>query len=125
LQSIEKNISKIHWSKIDILKFAGEFLTQVDFEDVITSRKKESKNRFLSGLKSRSYRINSHIKFLYRGGLGFIAGEAFAIPQYEQAMFKLFANRRVVSGKSVDSNTFFAQTLYKWERQGYITKTKI
>ena len=125
LQSIEKNISKIRWSKIDILKFAGEFLTQVDFEDVIASRKIESKNRFLSELKSRSYRINSHIKFLYRGALGFIAGEAFAIPQCERTMFKLFANRRAVSGKSIDSNTFFAHTLYKWECQGYVTKTKI
>ena len=125
LQSIEQNISKIYWSKMDMLKFSGEFLTQVDFEDVITSKKTESKNRFLSRLKGRSYRINSHIKFLYRGGLGFIAGEAFVIPKCEQAIFKLFANRRVVDGKNIDSNTFFAQTLYKWEREGYVTKTKL
>ena len=124
LQSIEQNISKIRWSEVDILKFAGEFLTQVDFEDVMISTKTESKNRFLSQLKNRSYRINSHIMFLYRGGLGFIAGETFTIPECEQAMFKLFANRRVVKGKHIDSNTFFAQTLYKWERNGYVTKTK-
>jgi hypothetical protein len=107
------------------LKFTGEFLTQVDFDDEISARKVESKSKFLSRLKKRSYRINSHIKFLYREDLGFIAGEAFTIPQCEQEIFKIFANRRVVIGKDIDSNTFFAQTLYKWECQGYVTKTKI
>jgi 50S ribosomal protein L16 3-hydroxylase len=124
LQSITQNISKIRWSEIDILKFTGEFLTQMDFEDAIISRKTESKNTFLSRLKNRSYRINSHVKFLYRGGLWFIAGETFTPPKCEHKMFKLFANRRVVNGKHIDLNTFFAETLYKWEGKGYVTKTK-
>jgi hypothetical protein len=106
------------------LRFTGEFLTQVGFDDEISARKVESKSKFLSRLKKRSYRINSHIKFLYREDLGFIAGEAFTIPQCEQAIFKIFANQRVVIGKDIEPTTFFAQTLYKWERQGYITEIK-
>ena len=124
LQSIDQKISKIRWSKQDILKFTGEFLTQVDFDNEIRARKVESKSKFLSRLKKRSYRINSHIKFLYREDLGFIAGEAFTIPQCEQAIFKIFANHRVVIGKDIEPNTFFAQTLYKWEQQGYVRKIK-
>ncbi len=124
LQSIDQKISKIRWSKQDILKFTGEFLTQVDFDNEIRARKVESKSKFLSRLKKRSYRINSHIKFLYREDLGFIAGEAFTIPQCEQAIFKIFANHRVVIGKDIEPHTFFAQTLYKWDQQGYVRKIK-
>lgn len=122
LQSIEQKISKISWSPMDILKFTGEFLTQVNNNNLVNVKKMESKTRFLSQLKNRSYQINANIKFLYREGLGFIAGEAFPIPRSEQAMFKSFANLREIEGKNIKSTSFFAQTLFKWEVLGYVKK---
>ncbi len=123
LQSIQQNIAKIRWSDIDILKFSGEFLTRVDFEDIVSPRKIESKTKFLSRLKDRSYQINSNIKFLYRGDLGFMAGETFIIPKSELTIFKLFANQRKINGRSIASNTTFAQKLHQWQCQGYVRNT--
>lgn len=124
LQSIEQKINKIRWSNMDILKFTGEFLTQLDFDNIGSPQKVESKIRFLSRLKERSYKINANIKFLYRKDLGFMAGETFVIPKSELAIFKLFANHRMIHGNRVKSNTVFAQKLHQWQGQGYIRRFK-
>ena len=124
LAAIKEVTSRIAWTERDTLKFAGEFLTQLNIDNGADTKKPEPKTRFLSQLRNYSYQIHPAIKFLYRGNLGFIAGDTFEIPRSDQSTFKLLANRRIIHGENMQANTFFTDKLYQWMLDGYIEKLK-
>ncbi|MDA0236984.1 MAG: cupin domain-containing protein [Proteobacteria bacterium] len=125
LTTIQGVISKITWTQKDTLKFTGEFLTQLNIDNSAAPNKPHSKTKFLSNLRNYSYQIHPAVKFLYRGNLGFIAGDTFEIPQSDQSIFKLLANERIIKGENVQANTFFSEKLYQWMLEGYIERLKI
>ena len=125
LTTIQEVISKITWTEKNTLKFAGEFLTQLNINHNDDQKKPESKKNFLSQLTNFSYQIHPAIKFLYRDNLGFIAGVTFEIPKSDQAVFKQLANKRIIKGEIIKENKFLSDKLYQWMVEGYIEEIKV
>jgi 50S ribosomal protein L16 3-hydroxylase len=124
LQAVTEQVSRIKWTKNNILKFTGEFLTQSAANYQSLPPNILSKKKFLSQLSSTSYQIESTVKFLYREQFGFIGGNAFKIPTSSQSIFRQFANTRLIHGRAIQPDSFLAETIFEWLSQGYVRSIK-
>src|SRR5688500_4294151 len=108
----EKLLARIAWSRSDVVRFFGEYLSEpkphVVFEPGAGRRAPE-----------RSVvRLHAKTRLLYRGARFFINGESFTL-QRNAAILRELADRRAIHGKRL-VGTRLGSLISRWRRLGYV-----
>ena len=104
-------LENIRWSRADVLRFLGAYLTMPKAHIVFAST-----NR-----KGAWIRLDGKTQLLYRGAQFFINGEAFGLPARDRAAMRELADRRAIAGPRLARQS---RLIAKWRQAGYIHREK-
>jgi len=103
----DKVLKKIRWSRADVRRFLGQYLTQPKPHVVFRA----------SPGRGAMLRLDPKTQLLYSGELFFINGEPFAVPRRMQAAMRQFADRREIR---VSRFAPLMKIIGQWRRSGYV-----
>jgi 50S ribosomal protein L16 3-hydroxylase len=106
-------VSRISWSKPDLTRFLGEYLTLPKPHVVF----RPGRSRRAAG-RSR-VRLDPKTQLLYRGARFFINGEGVNVPLRAGAALRELADRREASGARL-ARAGLAELICGWQRLGYL-----
>jgi 50S ribosomal protein L16 3-hydroxylase len=100
-------LKKIRWSKADVTRFLGEYLTQPKPHVVFRA----------SAGRGARVRLDAKTQLLYRGNRFFINGDSFTLPARAAAAMRALADRRELAAGRLASS---AGLIGEWRRAGYL-----
>ena len=113
----EKVLKRIRWSREDIGRFLGEYLSEpkphVVFEPGASR----------GSLPGSTVRLHAKTRLLYRGARFFMNGESFTVERGARALREL-ADRRAVAGARLVGGGL-GSLIWRWQRQGYLNLEKV
>jgi 50S ribosomal protein L16 3-hydroxylase len=104
-------LARIRWTRGDVERFLGEFLTQPKAHVVF---------RPATGAGDR-IRLDAKTQLLYSGSRFFINGESFSLPRNDAARMRELADRRVIAAARLASR---ATLIAEWIRAGWAHRGK-
>jgi 50S ribosomal protein L16 3-hydroxylase len=107
----EQCFSRIRWTRADIARFLGEYLTLPKAHVVFRP----------SAAKGGRLRLDPKTQLLYAGGRFFINGEEFPVPPRARAALRELADRREIGAARVAT---LAELIGEWRRAGYVHRSK-
>jgi len=114
-------LSRIRWSRSDVERFVGEYLSEPKPHVVFTPG---SGGRTTQAAVRRSLvRLDPKTRLLYRGTRFFINGEALELGAREAGLLRELADRRVAHGARL-AGTRLAGLISQWQRLGYLNLEK-
>jgi 50S ribosomal protein L16 3-hydroxylase len=109
----EKLLSRIRWSRSDVGRFLGEYLSMPKAHVVFRpSRGKRPLERSL-------VRLDAKTQLLYSGKRFFINGEAVSVPHRHAATLRKLADSRLLPGERLAAPPL-AALICGWQRLGYL-----
>ncbi|MEA3194806.1 MAG: ribosomal protein 3-hydroxylase [Betaproteobacteria bacterium] len=106
-----KLLSKIRWTRDDVARFLGEYLTQP--KPHVVFRPAASRGGWI--------RLDPKTQLLYSGGRFFINGEAFALPGRDRAAMRELADRRGIAARRLASQS---RLIREWRSAGWLRTEK-
>jgi 50S ribosomal protein L16 3-hydroxylase len=100
-------LKRIRWSRSDVVRFLGEYLTQP--KSHVVFRPTRSKGSWI--------RLDPKTQLLYCGGCFFINGEAFAVPKRHRDAMRKLADRRRGELAGLAGQ---AKLIGEWRHSGYL-----
>jgi 50S ribosomal protein L16 3-hydroxylase len=110
-------LDRIRWSRGDVERFVGEYLSEPKAHVVFTPR---AAGRPIA--RSR-VQLDKKTRLLYRGRRFFINGESIAVKTNSARMLRELADRRAAEGARLAA-AGLAGLISKWHRLGYVTVEK-
>ncbi len=104
-------LQKIRWSKADVTRFLGEYLTQPKPQVVFRA----------SAGRGTLVRLDEKTQLLYRGNHFFINGDSFTLPEHAAAPMRALADRRELPAGRLASSS---RLIGEWRRAGYLHMEK-
>ncbi len=113
----EKLLRRIRWSRGEVERFLGEYLTEPKAHVV-----------FAPGARPRALarslvRLDPRSRLLYRGARFFINGESLAVNGRARAPLRELADRRAIDGARL-AGARLGGLISAWQRQGYVILEK-
>jgi len=109
----EKILSRIRWSRSDVARFLGEYLTMPKAHVVFHP------GRGRRALERSLVRLDAKTQLLYSGKRFFINGEAVSVPHRHAAALRRLADRRAIPGARLAAAPL-AALICAWQRLGYL-----
>jgi 50S ribosomal protein L16 3-hydroxylase len=113
LRFAEKLLARIRWSRGDVARFLGEYLTLPKAHVVFRA---SGKGR---PLERALVRLDGGTQLLYAGTRFFINGEAVSVPHRHAAALRRLADGRALPGKELAARPL-AGLISGWQRAGYL-----
>jgi len=110
-------LDRIRWSRRDVERFLGEYLSEPKAHVVFTPR---TAGRPLAGARVR---LDKKTRLLYRGERFFINGESVAVKASSVSVLRSLADRRAAEGARL-AGAGLAGLISNWQRLGYVTVEK-
>jgi 50S ribosomal protein L16 3-hydroxylase len=110
-------LQRIRWSRNDLERFVGEYLSEPKAHVVFTPRPAGR------SIDRRRVRLDKKTRLLYRGERFFINGESLAIRKSSTKVLRELADRRTAEGSRL-AGAGLAGLISKWRRLGYVTVEK-
>ena len=104
-------LSRIRWSRGDVARFLGEYLTMP--KPHVVFRASPAAGGWL--------RLDAKTQLLYRGARFFVNGETFSLPARDRAAMRELADRREIAAARLASQ---ARLIGEWRRAGYVRLEK-
>lgn len=111
LQFASGFLSRVRWTRQDVARFLGEYLTQP--KPHVVFRTAPSKGAWL--------RLDAKTQLLYSGDCFFINGESFSLPARDRARMRELADRRCIAAKRLASQS---KLIREWRRAGWLRLEK-
>ena len=107
----DRVLGRIRWSRDDVVRFLGEFLTLPKPHVVFRA----------SSARGATIRLDPKTQLLYCGTRFFINGDAFSVPARQRAALRALADRRAASARRLAG---LAKLIGEWRRAGYLHREK-
>jgi 50S ribosomal protein L16 3-hydroxylase len=122
LQRMRKMLAALRWSRADVVRFLGAFLTEPAPEVVFRRPVRPlSPAAFARRIAREGIRLAPQSRMLYRGATVFVNGEAYDVGT-AAARLRPLADARALPPGPLDRAC--ARWLYRWYRAGYIESGK-
>jgi 50S ribosomal protein L16 3-hydroxylase len=109
----EQALRGIRWSRGDVARFLGEYLTEPKPHVVFRP------GRNSAPLRGSQVRLDPKTQLLYRGAQFFINGESFRASGREARALRALADRRSLAGAQLERGPL-AKLVHEWQRHGYL-----
>ena len=123
VDAIVDRLARIRWTRNDVEVFTGRYFSEPKPHVFFDAPRTLSQARFTARSQGRGLALDLKITMLYRRSLGFICGEAFAMPAARRAAFVRLANDRALDASCVaellSDDASFA-LLYAWHSRGWL-----
>lgn len=113
----EKVLGRIRWTRSDVERFVGEYLSEPKAHIVFEPRQGRRK------LANSLVRLDARTRLLYRGRRFFINGESLELERPAAAALRALADRRVAPGSQL-ARASLAGLISQWRRLGYLNLEK-
>lgn len=100
-------LSRIRWTRRDVARFVGEYLTQPKAHVVFGP----------APSRGARLRLDAKTQLLYGGGGFFINGDAFSLPRRDRRAMRELADRRELPAGRLASQS---RLIGEWRRAGYV-----
>jgi 50S ribosomal protein L16 3-hydroxylase len=111
LDFTKRVLQRIRWTRSDVERFVGEYLTQPKAHVVF--RPGEGSGGMI--------RLDAKTQLLYSGSRFFINGESFSLPARDRAAMRELADRRGIAAKRLASQS---KLIREWRRAGWLRLTR-
>jgi len=111
LQFASRFLSRVRWTRQEVARFLGEYLTQP--KPHVVFRAVPSKGAWL--------RLDAKTQLLYSGDRFFINGDSFSLPARDRARMRELADRRGIAAKRLASQS---KLIREWRRAGWLRLEK-
>jgi 50S ribosomal protein L16 3-hydroxylase len=119
LNKVRAMVDAIQWSKADVARCLGEYLTEPRANVVFKQERAVTPPLFFRAAERRGLRLALKSRMLYRGNLVFINGETVAAGADTRRLFRKLADERALP-PPVRADAPVRTLLYAWYRAGYI-----
>ncbi len=107
------SLKRIQWSKEDVRRFLGEYLTEPKAHVVFRPARERLR------LERSLVRLDPKAQLLYCGSCFFLNGEAFSPPRRQVRLLRELADRRELDG-ALAERSGLRPLLYDWHRAGLL-----
>ena len=123
VDAIADRLTRIRWSRKDVEAFVGRAFSEPKAHVYFDAPRPLSLEQFKTRVRGRALVLDRKTTMLYRGGTGFICGEAFEMPVARRDAFVNLANDRTLAASRVaealrDDASF--SLLRAWWTHGWI-----
>ena len=116
-----KTLNRITWSRREIERFLGEYLSEPKPHVVFKARSGSRATQ--AAMRRSAVRLDPKSRLLYRGARFFINGESFELNGRNAAHLRELADRRVAQGARL-ARAPLAGLISDWQRLGYVNLEK-
>ncbi len=123
VDALVDRLARVRWTRNDVEAFTGRYFSEPKPHVFFDTPRTLSQAQFTTRAGGRGLALDLKTTMLYRRGLGFICGEAFAMPVARRALFVRLANDRMLEASSVaeaSSDDMSFALLYAWYCQGWL-----
>jgi 50S ribosomal protein L16 3-hydroxylase len=117
----EKLLERISWSRRDVERFLGEYLSEPKAHVVFAAQR--SRRATPAVMRRSVVRLDPKTRLLYRGARFFINGEGIELHEKNVTPLRELADRRVAQGARLAGGRL-GGLISEWRRLGYVTLEK-
>ena len=121
VDQVTSALSRISWSRADIVSFLGRFLSEPKAHIVLRPPHPVDYRDFSRRARASGVEVHPALPLLFRGSQVFVNGEAFQMEAGARRTIVALADRRCLTARQMQDAGGALRTLHNWYRNGYIS----